>query len=235
MSLEVKAFLFDLDGVIVDTARYHYLAWREIAAELGFAFTERDNERLKGVSRTKSLDILLQVGGLEMDETRKTEIAARKNERYLQYIQHLQHGDILPGAEDFLIRSREAGLRTGLVSASKNTHTILRCLEIEPLFDAVVDGNGVKKTKPDPEGFLVCSAVLGLSSDVCVVFEDAVAGIAAAKAAGMFAVGIGSAEILTMADFVVAGLNETSPSRTVDRLALARKSLECTVFGAVQP
>lgn len=202
----VEACLFDLDGVIVDTAKYHFIAWRQIADELGFAFTEHDNERLKGVSRQRSLDILLEIGGLAPDEATKTRLAAKKNGLYLDSINKMTPDEILPGAEAFLKACRTRGLKTALATASRNSAVILDRLKIRSLFDVVVDGNRVTRTKPDPEVFLTCARELGVAPECCVVFEDAAAGIEAAVAAGMFAVGIGNPQILSHAAMVAPGL-----------------------------
>lgn len=205
-----RAFLFDLDGVIVDTAKYHFIAWRQIAKELGFVFTERDNERLKGVSRQRSLDILLEIGGLSPDEKTKADIAGRKNGLYLDYIRKMTPAEILPGAEAFLVETRAAGLKTALATASKNSAIILELLHIRALFDAVVDGNKVMRTKPDPEVFLLCAQDLRVEPQDCVVFEDAEAGIEAARAADMHSVGIGNPQILNRAEIVAPGLASLS-------------------------
>lgn len=207
---DLIACLFDLDGVIVDTAKYHFIAWRQIASELGFVFTEKDNERLKGVSRQRSLDILLEVGGIALDTAEKVRLAEKKNALYLSYVMKMTPAEILPGAGDFLKKSRAAGYRTALATASRNAAVILDLLRIAPLFDVVVDGNKVTHTKPDPEVFLNCARELSIAPDSCVVFEDAEAGIEAALAANMLAVGIGNPVILTKADLVVPGLSELS-------------------------
>ena len=208
----IRAALFDLDGVIVDTAKYHYLAWRRLAAELGFEFTEADNERLKGVSRMRSLDILLEVGGFgpnTFSAQQKEEMAERKNGWYVEYISRMTPDEILPGALAFLTAVRADGVRTALGSASKNTGIILGRLGIGELFDAVVDGTMVERTKPDPEVFLKCVSMLGdgILPKECVVFEDAAAGIEAAVAGGMYSVGIGSPDILVGADLVIPGFD----------------------------
>ena len=204
----MKGAIFDLDGVIVDTAKYHYLAWRGLAEKLGFAFTEADNERLKGVSRMRSLDILLTVGGVTLPEAEKERAAAWKNAKYVEYISRLDAGELLPGARAYLTALRERGVKTALGSASKNAGLILARLDIAGLFDAVVDGTRVEKAKPDPEVFRLGARELGLAPADCVVFEDAAAGIEAAKAAGMRAVAIGRPELLPGADAWIAGLHE---------------------------
>ncbi|MDE5944858.1 MAG: beta-phosphoglucomutase, partial [Rikenella sp.] len=189
----IRAAIFDLDGVIVDTAKYHYLAWRRLAEELGFDFSARDNERLKGVSRMRSLEILLEVGGFgagAFTEAQRQQMADRKNGWYVEYISRMTPDEILPGVLSFLEEVRADGVRTALGSASRNTGIILERLRIGGLFDAVVDGTMVGRTKPDPEVFLTGAAMLGggILPAECVVFEDAEAGIEAARAAGMYSV-----------------------------------------------
>lgn len=204
----MKGAIFDLDGVIVDTAKYHYLAWASLADELGFKFTEEDNERLKGVSRMRSLDILLEVGGLEFEEAEKQAMAEKKNRLYVEYISRLEESELLPGVKEYLTGLRSRGIGIALGSASKNAEFILNKLNITDLFDAVVDGNKVSLAKPDPEVFLIAAQEIGLQPDGCVVFEDAEAGVQAGKAAGMKVVGIGKPEVLKEADLVVKGLYE---------------------------
>jgi beta-phosphoglucomutase len=206
MIREMRAAIFDLDGVIVDTAKYHYLAWKRLANEYGFNFTERDNERLKGVSRVRSLEILLEIGGLTLDESEKEKMAARKNEWYIEYIQRMDASETLPGADEYLRRLRAMGIKTALGSASKNTPLILERLGISALFDVIVDGNRVSKAKPDPEVFLRAADELFVPPTSCVVFEDAEAGIQAALRADMGAVGVGNPAILKDADVVIGGL-----------------------------
>lgn len=214
----LKACLFDLDGVIVDTAKYHYVAWREIAEELGFVFTEEDNEKLKGVSRIRSLEILLEIGGISLDDESKTLLAQKKNSLYLQYVLKMRPDEVLPGAREFLTDCRNNNLGIGLGSASKNATTILNLLQITHLFDAIIDGNKVTKAKPDPEVFLTGARELGVLPQNCVVFEDAEAGIEAAMAANMFSVGIGNPVILKKADFVVSGLKNLSVKTLIAKL-----------------
>lgn len=206
MIREMRAAIFDLDGVIVDTAKYHYLAWKRLAKEYGFDFTETDNERLKGVSRVRSLEILLEIGGLSLDEAEKDKMAAQKNEWYIDFIRHMSASEILPGAAEYLQNLRAKGIKTALGSASKNTPLILERLGISELFDSVVDGNKVSKAKPDPEVFLRAAAELNVPATSCVVFEDAEAGIKAALRANMGAVGIGKPVLLSEADMVIGGL-----------------------------
>ena len=205
-----RAAVFDLDGVIVDTAKYHYLAWRRLAQELGFDFSSRGNERLKGVSRNRSLEILLEIGGLpdHFSTAEKAELAARKNQWYVEFIAGMKPSELLPGAQECLADLRRRGIRTALGTASKNAPLILDRLGIAPWFDVVVDGNCVTKAKPDPEVFLLAAHDLGIPPTDCVVFEDAEAGIQAAKSAGMYAVSIGDPETLRKADRVLHGLIE---------------------------
>jgi len=202
----IEACIFDLDGVIVDTAVYHYQAWKRLANELGFDFTEAQNERLKGISRIRSLELILEWGGIHKTAAEQQDLATRKNEWYVEMINRMTPREILPGAKEFLEQLRSAGLKTALGSASKNSSTILERTGLLPLFDAIVDGNTVTASKPDPEVFLKGAAALGIAPAYCVVFEDAIAGIDAAKAAGMKAVGIGDRDTLTGADMVVPGL-----------------------------
>jgi len=206
MIREMRAAIFDLDGVIVDTAKYHYLAWKRLANELGFDFSETDNERLKGVSRVRSLEILLEIGGLTLDEATKTKIAAQKNDWYVDYISHMDESEILPGVVEYVKSIRTKGIKTAIGSASKNTPLILERLGIASLFDVVVDGNKVSKAKPDPEVFLRAAKELNIPPTECVVFEDAEAGIEAAHRAGMGVVGIGKPFNLKNAETLIPGL-----------------------------
>jgi len=206
MIREMRAAIFDLDGVIVDTAKYHYLAWKRLANELGFDFTETDNERLKGVSRVRSLEILLEIGGLTLDDATKSQLAARKNDWYVEYISNMVASEILPGAAEYLQKLRSRGIKTALGSASKNAPLILERLGISSLFDVVVDGNKVSKAKPDPEVFLRAAEELNIPPAECIVFEDAEAGIEAAQHAGMGAVGIGNPVTLRESDIIIPGL-----------------------------
>jgi beta-phosphoglucomutase len=205
---KIKACIFDLDGVIVDTAVYHYKAWRKLANQLGFDFTEEQNEELKGISRIESLKIILNWGGVSKSEAEMEELATLKNTWYVDMITKMTPDEILPGAKEFLELVREENYLTALGSASKNSETILNQIGLINLFDALVDGNKVTKSKPNPEVFLVGAKELNVKPEECVVFEDAIAGVQAAKHGKMKAVGIGKAEVLKEADLVVAGLNE---------------------------
>ncbi|RFM32139.1 beta-phosphoglucomutase [Chitinophaga silvisoli] len=209
----IDACIFDLDGVIVDTAKYHYIAWKRLANEMGFDFTEEQNELLKGLSRTRSLEIILEIGGVQKSAEEQAVLAKRKNDWYVDMIRHMQPDEVLPGAREFLESLREAGVKTALGSASKNAGTILEKVGLAALFDVVVDGNAVTASKPDPEVFLKGAAGLHADPAYCVVFEDAVAGVQAAKAGGMKAVGIGSADVLQDADMIVSSLGDMSLQR----------------------
>ncbi|MCJ8011982.1 beta-phosphoglucomutase [Paenibacillus sp. KQZ6P-2] len=212
----IRACLFDLDGVLVDTAKYHYLAWKRLAEELGFNFTEQDNERLKGVSRMASLDILLEVGGVTLDDETKLALADKKNSWYVDYISHMDESEILPGALTFLKELKASGTLVALGSASKNAMTILNNTNMVTYFDAIIDGTKTASAKPDPEVFLLGAKELNVSPSECVVFEDAEAGIEAAIRAGMRSIGVGSRDTLGRADEVVSSLQEMSVSRLMD-------------------
>ncbi|MEY3678113.1 MAG: beta-phosphoglucomutase [Bacteroidota bacterium] len=204
----IKACIFDLDGVIVDTAVYHFKAWKRLANHLGFDFTEEENEKLKGVSRVRSLQLILEWGGVEKTTEEQSQLADLKNSWYVEMIKEMHPDEILPGAKEFLLAVRQAGLKTALGSASKNSRTILEKVGLLELFDSIIDGNTVSASKPDPEVFLKGAQSLGLNPEDCVVFEDAISGVQAALAGGMKVVGIGDAQTLSGASLVVAGLYE---------------------------
>lgn len=206
--MDIKKYqgaIFDLDGVLVDTAKYHYLAWKQLADELGFDFTRQQNEALKGVSRMRSLELLLGFGGMtdRFSEEEMYAMAEKKNRVYVEYVKKLKQEELLPGVKELLKRMKDSGIKIALGSASKNAEMILEGLRITKYFDAIVDGTMVTKAKPDPEVFLLGAEILGLPAEKCVVFEDSTAGIQAAKRAGMGAVGIGSQENLPEADMVL--------------------------------
>ena len=197
-----KAFIFDLDGVIVDTAKYHYLAWQKIANELGIEFTPEHNEELKGVSRVRSLDIVLELGKIEASQEDKNKWLFQKNEDYLSYLVDIDQSEILPGVFPVLKYLKENGQAIALGSASKNARPILEKTGIIDYFDAIVDGNDVANAKPDPEVFLIAAKLLGVNPEDSIVFEDSVAGIQAANIANMTSVGIGNEEILCESKFI---------------------------------
>lgn len=197
-----KAFIFDLDGVIVDTAKYHFLAWKKIASEIDFEFTLEHNELLKGVSRVRSLDIILELAKNNATQEEKDKWLIQKNEDYLTYLVDMDESEILPGVFDVLKILKEHNQPIALGSASKNARPILEKTGILSYFDAIVDGNDVSNAKPDPEVFLRAAQLLGVSNENAIVFEDSVAGIQAANAAKMLSIGIGDAFILHEAKFI---------------------------------
>lgn len=213
----MKGFIFDLDGVIVDTAKYHYFAWKHLADHLGIPFTEEDNERFKGVSRKRCLELLLEMGGLEVSPEQADAWLREKNEDYLSYIARMDSSEILPGVPEVLNYLRDRNVPMALGSASKNARPILEKVGLISYFQAVVDGNEVVKAKPDPQVFQKAAELLGLPSEQCVVFEDAQAGIEAANAAGMLSIGIGQAGVLSEAYQVFPDFKEIELSY-IDRL-----------------
>ncbi len=186
---KIEAFIFDLDGVLTDTAEYHYLAWKRLCEEEGLYFHRQINEKLRGVSRRKSLEIIL--GERKVHEKTMEEMMARKNRYYQQSIKKISKEDLLPGAEDILRQLKNKHIKLALGSSSKNARPVIARLEIEDYFDVVADGNSVERSKPAPDLFLYAAEKLGVSPSCCAVVEDAEAGIEAALTAGMLAVGIG--------------------------------------------
>lgn len=204
----MKAFLFDLDGVLVSTEHNHFLAWQRCAHSLGIAFTEKENELLKGVSRVDSLKKILVLGAKTISTEEFEDLLISKNDFYLESIQDLNQSDLLPGVLDLLKSAKTKGIHLGVGSSSKNANFILDKLQIRSYFEVVIDGNGVKDPKPHPEVFLNGASALGLDPSVCMVFEDAASGIAAAKAGGFTAVGVGNPHIANMADIYLNDLTE---------------------------
>ncbi|KAA2219644.1 beta-phosphoglucomutase [Maribacter flavus] len=196
-----KGFIFDLDGVIVDTAKYHYLAWKKLANELGFEFTLEQNELFKGVSRKRCLEILLEIGNIQASQEQFDRWMIEKNEDYLEYIAKMDASEILPDVPRVLEFLKNKKVPIALGSASKNAKPILEKVGLLPYFESIVDGNNVTKAKPDPEVFLIAATNLQVAPQDCVVFEDAVAGIQAANNAQMTSIGIGDANTLTEANY----------------------------------
>jgi beta-phosphoglucomutase len=196
-----KGFIFDLDGVIVDTAKYHYLAWKKLANELGFEFTKEQNEMFKGVSRRQCLEILLEIGKIEATQKQFDTWMIKKNEDYLKFIANMNASEILPDVPRILEFLKENSIPIALGSASKNARSILEKVGLLHYFNTIVDGNNVTKAKPDPEVFLLAAKELGVKASDCVVFEDAVAGVEAANSAKMTSIGIGDENVLTEAHF----------------------------------
>lgn len=208
----IKGCIFDLDGVICDTARFHFIAWKELADGLGIPFDEEFNEKLKGVSRVDSLELILKNGNLTLEPRAKDELLDLKNQRYLELVNGMSQTDILPGMAEFIFILAAGGILKGVGSSSKNAKRILDKLRITGAFEAVVDGTMIENSKPHPEVFLKCADMLGLHPSECVVMEDAQAGIEAAKRAGMIAIGVGTKENLPNADTWVTDFRE----RTLD-------------------
>jgi beta-phosphoglucomutase len=197
-----KAFIFDLDGVIVDTARYHFLAWQKIANELHIDFTLEHNELLKGVSRVRSLDIILEIGKVEASQEDKNKWLFQKNEEYLTYLVGMDQSELLPGVLSMLHYLKEKDQPIALGSASKNARPILEKTGIRHYFDAIVDGNDVTNAKPDPEVFLIAAKLLDVNPENAIVFEDSVAGVQAANIGKMTSIGIGEESVLYEAKYV---------------------------------
>lgn len=197
-----KAFIFDLDGVIVDTAKYHFLAWQKLANQLGINFTHEHNEDLKGVSRVRSLDLILELGNISASQEDKNKWLVQKNEEYLSYLVDMDENEILPGVAKVLEYLKNNNQAIALGSASKNARSILEKTNSMHFFDAIVDGNDVSNAKPDPEVFLRAAHLVGISNENAIVFEDSVAGIQAANIANMISVGIGDATVLHEAKYI---------------------------------
>jgi beta-phosphoglucomutase len=202
----LEGFIFDLDGVVTDTAEYHYRAWKRLADEEGIPFTRQDNEHLRGVSRRESLRRLLK--GKEIDEVTAQAWMERKNAYYRAFLAGMTPDDLLRGARGFLEAARRSGIKVGLASASRNACDVIAGLQISHLFDVMGDGYAVVNTKPAPDLFVWVAGALGLPTTACVVFEDAEAGVQAAHKAGMKCVGIGPRERVGQAHLVANGLHE---------------------------
>ncbi len=205
-----NAVIFDLDGVVVTTDEYHYQAWKRMANEEGIHFDRDINENLRGVSRMECLEIILNKSSKTYDDKEKTDLAARKNDYYMEYLNNLSPADILPGVMNVLKSLKGRGVSVAIGSSSKNAPFILHKIGMKDTFDAVADGNGIKNSKPDPEVFLLAAKMLGLKAEECVVVEDADAGIEAALAGGMKAVGVGAAENNPKAHYTVKDLSSIS-------------------------
>ncbi len=203
------AVIFDLDGVLVFTDKYHFLAWREIAKELSIDFTEEDNNRLRGVSRRESLDIILEkYEGPSLSEEKIQDILERKNNLYREYLKEMSPSDVTKEVRDTLKTLRERGVQLAVGSSSKNTSFILEKTDLTDCFDAVADGTMITKSKPDPEVFLKAAEFLGMDPKDCLVIEDADAGIEAAKAAGMHQAAIGAARDSHNSEFEIESISD---------------------------
>lgn len=203
-----SAFIFDLDGVIVDTAKFHFMAWQKLANKIGVNFSEKENEQLKGVSRVKSLEKILSWGNKSLSNEEFQSLMNEKNIDYLNHVHKMTKSDILPGVKDFLKKLKSKNLPIALGSASKNAKTILKCVGLTDSFDAIIDGNKVTKAKPNPEVFLKAAKILETEPQDCFVFEDSIAGIKAANTAGMTSIGIGNKDTLNEADFCFKNFKE---------------------------
>ena len=222
----MKGFIFDLDGVIVDTAKYHYLAWKHLADQLGITFTHEDNERFKGVSRRRCLEMLLEMGGISVTRQQFDAWLQEKNEDYLKYISRMDASEILPDVTRVLDHLKDRKIPMALGSASKNAVPILKKVGLMDYFETVVDGTQVARAKPDPEVFLIAASRLGLPPSDCVVVEDALAGIEAANTAGMYSLGIGDPEVLLGADRVFGDFTEIPDDFIESLLELKVKPLK---------
>jgi beta-phosphoglucomutase len=215
--MAIRAFIFDLDGVLTDTAEHHYRAWKQLADEEGIPFTRQDNEALRGVSRQESLNLLLK--GRRISPQQAQEWMDRKNRYYLERIRQITPQELLPGAREILGELRAAGLKIAIASASRNAAQVVNRLELRPQIDVLVDGNSVERTKPAPDLFLLAARLLGEAPENCVVVEDAAAGIAAARAAGMRCIGLGPVEQVGAADLVLPGLEGVRLRELLERLS----------------
>ncbi|TVY07988.1 beta-phosphoglucomutase [Paenibacillus cremeus] len=210
MKYNIEAIIFDLDGVITDTAEYHYLAWKKLGEEIGIPFDREFNETLKGISRMESLERILEHGGRQNDFTsaEKEALAAKKNDHYVQLIQSITEKDVLPGVESFLKQIKEAGIKIAMASASKNAFFVTEKLGLIQYFDHIVDAATVIRSKPDPEVFLKAAKAVAATPDRCIGVEDAAAGVSAINDAEMFAVGIGDRSVLGHAKMVLHSTKE---------------------------
>lgn len=214
----IKGFIFDLDGVLVDTAKYHYQAWRRMANELGFDFSEKENEELKGVGRRDSIEKILGWGKITLTEAEKNKLMDQKNDWYQDLIKSMDPDSALPGVRDFLESARDMSLTLALASSSKNAPKILELTDLTEFFTTVVDGTQITNSKPDPEIFLTAASRLKLNPSELVVFEDAQAGVEAALGGGFRTVGIGNKKSLADAEIVYRGLGDTSPAEVINSL-----------------
>jgi beta-phosphoglucomutase len=206
----IDAFIFDLDGVITDSAEYHFLAWKALADDIHIPFDREFNEKLKGIGRLESLELILLHGNQHHNYTteQKEQLTDKKNEHYKQLIQHITENDILPGIKPLIEKLINEGIKIGLASASKNAFAVMESLGLINSFDTIVDSGKIKKGKPDPEIFLTAAKQLHADPMHCIGVEDAASGVTAIKKAGMFAVGVGDSHILANADVVVAGTSQ---------------------------
>lgn len=214
----MRAVIFDLDGVIVDTAHYHYVAWEKLAHKLGFEFDIKHNEKQKGISRMASLEVVLEVGNINcLTMAEKIQLADYKNDMYLEMIAGLNESEILPGILKFFNKLKKLKYKIALGSSSKSGEMIINKLKLSNYFDVIVDGNSINKPKPDPEVFTKAATLLKIPSNQCIVIEDAAAGIKAAIGGGMHCIGIGKQDILRDADIVISS-TKNLPKINLDNL-----------------
>lgn len=223
MTHNPRAFIFDLDGVITDTAEYHYLAWKELAGELGIAIDRAFNEQLKGISRIESLERILALdpSNADISDEEKERLATKKNEHYKELTKSISPDDILPGIEQLIRDIREQGMKVALGSASKNASLIIKQLGLSSQFDYIVDAAKVSKGKPDPETFTTAADYLGIPYSECIGVEDAAAGVDAINGGGMFSVGVGSSDSLGHADYVVDDTSKLSFGKIIEQYRAA--------------
>lgn len=199
-----------MDGVIVDTAKFHFKAWQRLADSLGIPFTEEQNEQLKGVSRVDSLEKILSWGNIQLNNQKKIELMELKNKWYLDYVENMDSSEMLPGVLSFLQSLHDNTIKIGLGSSSKNSVLILEKLGIMHFFSVIIDGNKIHFSKPHPEVFQKAAKELMLAPSECLVFEDAISGVEAAKEGGFHCIGVGDATILKRADFVISNLSSAN-------------------------
>lgn len=222
--MNICGFIFDLDGVLTDTAEYHFRAWKRLADEIGIPFDRQENEALRGIPRRESLLRLLQ--GCSYAEGQLQELMERKNNYYIEYIGQVTPSDLLPSAREFLLEVRAAGLKTAVGSASKNARLVIDRLGITHLFDTIADGHSVKRQKPAPDLFLFAARQISLKPTECVVVEDAAAGIEAALAGGFRTLGIGPASRVGAAEIILNGLHEAHLADLLARYARSAPAIE---------
>ncbi len=217
MPQELHGFVFDLDGVVVFTDKYHYLGWKKLADQHGWELDESLGHQLRGVSRIPALEVILDHNGVVLSDDEKHRLGDQKNEYYKALLQQINESDIYPGSIGFIKRVRDRGLSTALASASKNAQAVLEALQLTHLFDAVVTGNDITRSKPDPQVFLLAARRLGIAPEHCIVFEDAYSGIEAAKNAGMHAVGVGPVDRLPNAPLCITDYAEIALDDLIER------------------
>ena len=200
-----RAFIFDLDGVITETSEYHYMAWKTVCKKIGYDLTRKKNEELKGVNRSKCLDMIMEWAKIRLSEKEIESLLEAKNNIYKDYIKDLNENDVCEGVLNFINDAIKNNIKIALYSASRNAKRILCQLKIIDLFTVIIDGNNVSNAKPDPEGFKIAADLTKTNTKDCVVFEDSISGIEGANKLNMYTVGIGSRDVLKNADVVYKG------------------------------